>query len=567
MSTNVSKQKRKDLTDKIKAIHKYIASAKPDENIHNFLVWLSEIEKELNTKKFGLVFEEHREAIDDTLETHTPVLTENKKLFIDNGGQVNFLIEGDNLAALKLLLKTHKGKIDVIYIDPPYNTGAKDWKYDNDYVDKNDTFRHSKWLSFLNKRLIIAKKLLSESGIICVTIDDYECPNLWLLMSNIFDYENHLGTVVIRNNPKGRMTERKFSLIHEYAIFFGKSQYSEIKKLQVAPSEKTHNYKQDNEGNWYLPVNLRKQGIDSNAINRKGEISHRYYPIYYNPKTGAVSTEQKYSITIEPIDSNGEKRIWRRAKEVIDEMFKNGDLWVKKIKNNYQVYYKFKGGLDGKRPQTIWTEAHFSASDYGTKILDTILGKRELFQFPKAPEAVKQSILSMSNNKKAIILDFFAGSGTTGQAVLELNKKDDGNRDFILCTNNENSICRDVTYERIKRVIKKESYPASLKYYKIDYIPISDKIYYEYADELLEHIRELVELENALNFTGNDKIAIVLTDEELAEFVSSIKKHKNCRKIYRAHNVLVSGKQREVLKNTKIKIIVIPDYYYGELET
>jgi adenine-specific DNA-methyltransferase len=127
MSTNVSKQKRKDLTDKIKKIHKYIAGARPDENTHNLLTWLSEIEKEINAKKFGLVFEEHREAIDETMETHTPVLTENKKLFIDNGGQVNFLIEGDNLAALQLLLKTHKGKIDVIYIDPPYNRGDKDY--------------------------------------------------------------------------------------------------------------------------------------------------------------------------------------------------------------------------------------------------------------------------------------------------------------------------------------------------------------------------------------------------------------------------------------------------------
>src|SRR5215469_18982682 len=126
MSTNVSKQKRQDLTGKIKKIHKFIAGVKQDENTRQFLTWLSEIEKEVNTKKFGLIFEEHREAIDETLETHTPVLTENKKLFIDNGGQVNFLIEGDNLAALHLLLKTHKGKVDVIYIDPPYNTGAKD---------------------------------------------------------------------------------------------------------------------------------------------------------------------------------------------------------------------------------------------------------------------------------------------------------------------------------------------------------------------------------------------------------------------------------------------------------
>jgi hypothetical protein len=134
MSTNVSKQKRKDLTDKIKAIHKYIAFAKPDENTRNFLAWLSEIEKEISIKKFGLVFEEHWKAIDDTLETHTPVLTENNKLFIDNSGQINFLIEGDNLVALQLLLKPHKRKIDVTYIDPPYNTGAKNWKYDNNFV-------------------------------------------------------------------------------------------------------------------------------------------------------------------------------------------------------------------------------------------------------------------------------------------------------------------------------------------------------------------------------------------------------------------------------------------------
>jgi len=148
---------------------------------------------------------------------------------------------------------------------------------------------------------------------------------------------------------------------------------------------------------------------------------------------------------------------------------------------------------------------------------------------------------------------------------MKLNSEDNGKRKYILCTNNENNICRDVTYERIKRVIKKENYSASLKYYKIDYIPIKDKLYYEYADKLLEHIRELVELENAINFTSNDRIAIILTDEEMDDFVINIKKHKNYRKLYRAHNVLVSSNQAEVLKSAKIKTIVIPDYYYGEM--
>jgi adenine-specific DNA-methyltransferase len=162
MSTNLSKQKRDALIAKIKAIHKYVASAPQDNNTSALLGYVAELEKEIKTKKYGLVFEEHREAIDEILETHVPVMNEQKDLFVDNGGKMNFLIEGDNLAALQLLQKIYKGKIDVIYIDPPYNTGAKDWKYDNDYVDKNDTFRHSKWLSMMEKRLKIAKRMLKK---------------------------------------------------------------------------------------------------------------------------------------------------------------------------------------------------------------------------------------------------------------------------------------------------------------------------------------------------------------------------------------------------------------------
>ena len=127
MSTNISKQKRDDLLTKIEEIRRYISNAAQDENTGNLLSYLSEIEKDINGKKYGLVFEEHREDIDEVLETHTPVLTEETDLFIDNGGQMNFLIEGDNLASLKLLEKTHKGRIDLIYIDPPYNTGNNDF--------------------------------------------------------------------------------------------------------------------------------------------------------------------------------------------------------------------------------------------------------------------------------------------------------------------------------------------------------------------------------------------------------------------------------------------------------
>lgn len=416
---------------------------------------IKEIDQLRKRKKYGLVWEEKPENVVEQCKTELPVLEEvkSKEIITDLNKPINLLIEGDNFHALSVLNYTHKGKIDVIYIDPPYNTGAKDWKYNNDYVDGEDPYRHTKWISFLSHRLNIAKNLLSSDGIICVTIDDYEMPRLWLLIEEIFGEFNHLGTVAIRNNPKGRMTKRKVSLIHEYAIFFGKSQKSFIKKLGVDPSEKTHNYKQDEDETWYLPVNLRKQGVDSNAFNKKGKLSDRYYPIYFDKKTGGVSSIEKLDIEILPIDSRGEKRIWRRSKDVIDEMYKSGDLIVKHTKNDYQIYFKFRGGLDGKMTQSLWINPEFSASDYGTKILDNILGERELFQYPKAPAAVMQSIQTMSNKKDSIVLDFFAGSGTTGQAVLELNQIDKGSRRFILCTNNENNIAEEITFTRIKNVI------------------------------------------------------------------------------------------------------------------
>ena len=199
-----------------------------------------------------------------------------------------------------------------------------------------------------------------------------------------------------------------------------------------------------------------------------------------------------------------------------------------------------------------------------TKRLRTIMGEN-VFQNPK-DEEILESIIEFAALDNSTILDFFAGSGTTGHAVMKLNAEDGGNRKFILCTNNENDICRDVTYERIKRVIDKENYSASLKYYKVDYIPISDRMYYEYANELLLHIRELVELENGINFTGNAKIAIVLTEEELADFMANIEAYGKCRKLYMGHDLLPDEDQEQSLAKHGIEVNIIPDYYYQDLQ-
>jgi len=560
MSRNISKEKREKLLAKINELRNYLRNT--NDSIE-MIAYLTELEKELKRQKFGLVFEEHKEEIDEKLETHTPVLKEDKDLFINNGGQVNFLIEGDNLAALDLLNRTHKGKIDVIYIDPPYNTGAKDWKYNNDYVGSDDRYRHSKWISFMRSRLVFAKELLDDDGIICVTIDDYELPNLWLLMNEVFDEENNLGIVTIRNNPGGRKAKRKIAQVHEYAIFYGRTPKAIIKKLPVMAENKSHNYLKDNDNSYYEKRNLRKDGVDSEAVKPDGTTRERYFPIYYDPKTQRISATEKLPIEILPIDSTGNKRIWRRSKEGVDKLFVAGDLFCTKIKNVYQIHFKFRGGLDGEMPKSIWYDAQFSASEYGTNIINEVLG-REKFQYPKSLPAVIYAIKCCTDLDDVVILDFFAGSGTTGHAVMEMNKEDGGNRKFILCTNNENNICREVTYERISRVIKKEDYETSLKYQKIEFLHTAEQTYYDYANELLKHIKELVELENAINFDGNTELEILLTEDEVEKFFKKTMKLSQVKIIYLGHDISLDLIQQKTLQNNNIVVNIIPEYYYKE---
>jgi adenine-specific DNA-methyltransferase len=554
MSTNVSKQKRKELIDKIKAIYKYIASVKQDENTRSLLTWLFDIEKEIGAKKFGLIFEEHREAIDEILETHTPVLTEKKKLFIDNGGQMNFLIEGDNLAALQLLLKTHKGKIDIIYIDPPYNTGAKNWKYDNDYVDSNDLFKHSKWLSFMTKRLKIAKKLLKKNGALVCAIDENEQNHLGIILEDIFGDYYAFDCITVVHNPGG-IQGANFSYCHEYVYFVYPRISNYINKEKRNENDLTpfRDWGKENSKRFGAPNCFYPIITDGKKVLEIGDIPNDdFHPNLANVK-------KKNLVYVYPIDGNGIERRWRFARDSVESIF--DELVVVNIDGVYNIQRNKQHYVR----KTVWDNSKFNANIHGTQLLSKYV--EDKFPFPKSLYLVMECIRACEKSKNITILDFFAGSGTTGHAVMQLNKDDDGKRHYILCTNNENNICIDVTYNRLKQSMKKDGFFESLKYYKIDYIPISDRLYYECADELLGHIRELVELENGINFIGNDKIAIVLTDEELDDFVRNINKHKNCRKLYRAHNVLVSGEQAQRIKSARIKVNVIPDYYYGEMET
>ena len=538
MSTNISKKKRDDLLDKIKQIRAFIAAAPQDENTGNLLSYLSELEKDVNGKKYGLVFEEHREEIDEVLDTHTPVLTEDADLFIDHGGQMNFLLEGDNLAALKLLENTHRGNIDLIFIDPPYNTRNGDFGYDDSRVDLTDTFRHSKWVSFMSERLLVARRLLKNDGVIFIAIDDNEQAALKLLCDQLFGEENFLASIIWQHSIQPKGYSGTFSVHHNYILCYQKTAQFVLNSLPRTDEDNKAYANPDNDprGRW-------RSGDVRNALYRPNLIYDIISP------SGNV---------IKPC-ANG----WRWSKETVEEKIKSGEIIFSKDETRI-IRKIYLDTLEGRTPETIWFGKDVGTTRSAMSEIKEIFGS-SAFGTPK-PTSLIERTLRLISRTDATVLDFFAGSGTTGHAVMKLNAEDGGTRRFILCTNNENGICRDVTYERIRRVIDKEDYAASLKYYKVGYVPISDRMYYEYADELLRHIRELVELENGINFTGNEEIAIVLTDEELEIFLDDEGICKRCRKLYMGHDVLLDAQQAQALQEYNIAVNVIPDYYYKELE-
>lgn len=560
MSINISKQKRDILLGKIDKIKHFIAQSPQDENTSALLKYIADIVKDIKGKKYGLVFEEHRESIDETLESNLPVLVEDESLFIDNGGQMNFLIEGDNLASLKLLEKTHKGKIDLIYIDPPYNTGNKDFVYDDVFVDTNDTFRHSKWLSFMEKRIAIAKTLLTKSGIIFISIDDNEYATLKVLCDNLFGEASYVATLPRRTINSGKHDSTAVTISHDYILVYSSLGKSIKLKQKIKSAEEKNTL-----------YNLTDEYVETRG---------RYYITQLNKNSIQYSDSLNYPI----IAPNGEEIwagggfedkqwVWRWSKSKFQWGLDNGFIVFKlnKKTNKYKVYTKSYENVDKDGNLIIRTNPNtsldFSSNEFtnfnATPELEKIMEVKKIFDYPK-PIVLIQSLIELLNLKSYTVLDFFAGSGTTGHAVMKLNAEDGGQRKFILCTNNENNICREVTYERIKRVIDKENYKASLKYFKVDFVPISDKLYYEYADELLKHVKELVELENAINFNGSDKIAIILTEEELDNFANAIP--ETCKTVYLGHDVLPSETQEKIFKKNGITINIIPDYYYRDLE-
>lgn len=484
-----------------------------------------------------------------------PILKEVKNKAVTTGkDELNhILIEGDNYHSLAVLNFTHRESIDLIYIDPPYNTGNKDFVYtdrfNSEYVDKDDPFRHSKWLAFIEKRLRLAKSVMKDTGAIFISIDDNEQAPLKMLCDEVFGDKNFIGKIIIQSNPRGSQASKHFAVTHEYLLAYAK----QIEKVRIDGFDKDEanvgEYNQtDSSGRKYRLLGLRQRGGEWKREQRP----NMYYPIYVNPSNGKVSLNKTkiYAVEVLPKRPTGEDGRWTWSKE---KFKKNTDLLIgKKVKRNgednffdiFRInYLTDDDGVEVKsKPKTIWIEKELNYQNGRNEIKDIF--HKDLFDYPKPTYLIKK-IVSMFDNKDLKVLDFMAGSGTTGHAVMKLNQEDDGNRTFILCTNNQNNICTDICHPRIKTVIngyknqkneKIQSLGGNLKYYKTDFVEAEStdrnkrKLVSESTDMLCikEDTFELVQDEGDFKiFKNNDRyMGIVFYEDAIENYKKAIKKIK-----------------------------------------
>lgn len=539
--SNLSKIRRDKMIE-------FLETIKEQHSDDESLIAINQIEKELVSKRYGLVWEEHEEAVDVMMRDNIPVFTETKEreICMMPGEDYNFLLEGDNLHSLHLLEKTHRGKVDVIYIDPPYNTGGKDFVYNDTCIDRTDGYRHSKWLSFMYERLVIAKKLMSDIGLIFISIDDNEVAQLKLLCNEIFGEENFRGQIARGTGTPTGQGNAILSNEIDYILVYAKTQQAFFNGLPF-DDESSKIYNLEDEYGKYLNRPLRKTGGE----DRREDRPSMFYPIKAPDGTD-----------IYPIAPSGYESRWRCQKSTYEQLCKEHRIEWKRDESGWKIYQKFY--LEGrtKQPGNLWSNVE--GNKKATITIKNIMGTSG-FSFPKPVEVIVR-ILQIAGNKDSVVLDFFAGSGTTAQAVLELNKEDGGQRKFILCTNNENNICEEITYQRIKTVITgkrqdgseySEGIPANLKYYHTDFVPKSEEYI---ADSLLNHVTEMIQLEHGVRI-DDDSYIMIVSDDEADELEKKWNEYTDIKAIYFSQDVLLTASQEALFG--RVDTYIIPDYYFN----
>ena len=631
---NITKQKRDEMLA-------FLEQLKADHNDDASIRAFNEIQNHLTEKKFGLVFEEHTEEVDEKLLTHIPVLCADKdrRLCKDESKPWNFIIQGDNLQALYLLEKTHRGKVDCIYIDPPYNTGARDWKYNNDYVDGQDVYRHSKWLSMMKNRLLLAKHLLNpRNSVLLVTIDEKEFLHLGCLLEELFPTAKiqMISTVI---NSGGAAREQQFFRTDEY-IFVVEIGNAYPQPLPLGDEWAVKCDKRTNQVSWRM--SLVRGGSNATPSHSPG----CFYPIFVaedgshivsigEPLPKGQEKESvvapKGTIAIWPMRTDGSAGVWQMSPSTLKEAVENGYVRLGRFTkygmaisylNRKEVEKVKSSGVKilGRRPDgslitddsnfvreyvpgTQWRIDSHNARIGGTNILKQILGYN-VFSYPKSVYAVHDVLRFFINNKpNAIIVDFFAGSGTTLHAVNLLNAADGGNRTCIMVTNNEISEAEEKEFS--KKGIQKgddewekkgiaqyvtwprtvcsmngvdingnalkgnyigsdrpmaEGFVANVKFFKCDWTPRKPEDYL-LSNALCLHIREMIELQNHIEI-DNKKYVLILNKSDFNKYVMDPEAYEQIEQIWVNQSIVLNSEELKLLRAKGFKYI--PREYFGQ---
>ncbi|MBO5138113.1 MAG: site-specific DNA-methyltransferase [Bacilli bacterium] len=459
--------------------------------------------------KFGLRWDKEKnpEQIVVDCDKYLPILTEDNSFSIDMGGIDNILIEGDNFHALTALNYTHETSVDMIYIDPPYNTGHEDFKYNDKYVEIEDGYRHSKWLNFMEKRLKLAKNLLKDDGIICISIDDNELYQLKLLCDKWFDESNFIANLVIETangvfGTRASQTKKTFVKVKDYVLVYAKNKNSIERDFQPLYMSTKEPF--DTHYSIMLDDNLNRISFVEFLRNDKkiSKIFKKYdLKISMDNISKLMQIDSEFNrIIIEDLS----KKVYQDVSfslNLPEDVEKRISLGETVRYNNY-IVFKTRDGQGTVRQYISFYDSLNSTDEYISEYKKTVaigdLWKNFDFDMKnvskeggvdfkngKKPVRLIRQLIKWNNVKDAVVLDFFAGSGTTGQAVIEQNMQDGGTRKFILCTNNENNICEEVTYPRLKNVI---SDGESLRYYKTEFIENSnnrDQLYFDLTEKCI----------------------------------------------------------------------------------
>ena len=558
----------------------------------------AQITEYIREKTFGLVWENKPEKAEDVLKESLPVFEEVPERRIFNGEQYpnHIIIEGDNLHALTALRYTHERKIDVIYIDPPYNTGNKDFVYNDSFVDKEDGFRHSKWLSFMEKRLTIAKELLSDKGVIFVSIDDNEMAECKLLLEKIYGGGNFVACAIWQsatdNNP------RQITIEHEYIICFAKDISQQNKWLLKSEKagliiNKYNEIKKETEDIDEIQTKLRKWIKDNkdslsgvshyNNVDERGVYSNSSNSS--NTKPGGYTFDVIHPITNKPCPKPAFG--WRWTEQTFLNYDAVGDIeWGKD--ESTQPHVK-------KRIETVveqFKSIYYEDGRIATKLLENIFGSKKIFNNPKPINLIKR-MMAFTTTQNSTVLDFFAGSGTTLHAAMLLNEEDGGHRQCILVTNNENQICENVTYERNRRVINGYPDPKgqmvmglhanNLRYYRtafvsqdrtrqnklrlvrlaVDLLCIKENVYEEQSSFFsIENINK----KDFRYFSENGKRLLVIFNEDVIDLIVNVIKQADFEGLIKIYGFspdsdFYSDEFSDI--NDRVKICALPAAIYN----